>query len=120
MTPIYPGHRYSLSHLDGEGRTELQFVQRAPLHPPCEGVTNQEVLRAVIDRVKVLNAEVPWSGNAEIVKHLRMAILLHEARAIERHIDKHGFQVESVCLGEDGHFDLRLDVARSWLGKEPQ
>ncbi len=106
MKPIYPGHRYQLSHLDGDGFSELQFVQRAPLHPPCEGVTNQEVLRAIIDRVQVLDAEVPWHGNAEIIKHLRMAIALHEARAICRHIERHSFAIEKALLGPDGHLAL--------------
>ncbi|RWO08248.1 hypothetical protein [Mesorhizobium sp.] len=107
MRAIYPGHRYELNHLDGNGKSVLQFVQRSPLHVPMEGVTNQEVLRAVIDRVKSLDAEVPWAGNAQIIRHLRMAILLHESRAMERHIEKHDFAVEAVELGEDGHFKLQ-------------
>jgi len=94
---IYPGHRYELDHLDGEGKSVLQFVQREPLHAPLEGVTNQEVLRAVIDRVKALDEEVHWPGNAQIIRHLRMAILLHESRAIERHIERHDFAVGGGC-----------------------
>ncbi|TIL94661.1 MAG: hypothetical protein E5Y73_11165 [Mesorhizobium sp.] len=107
MRAIYPGHRYELDHLDGNGKSVLQFVQRLPLHVPMEGVTNQEVLRAVIDRVKSLDAEIPWAGNAQIIRHLRMAILLHESRAMERYIEKHEFAVEAVELGEDGHFKLQ-------------
>jgi hypothetical protein len=106
MTPVYPGHLYILDHLDGSGKTELQFVQRPVLHEPKEGVTNQEVLRAVIDRVKYLNTEVPWFGNSEIIYHLRMAIALHESRAITRRIKKHGFAIESAALGADGHLLL--------------
>lgn len=106
MKVLYPGHRYELDHLDGPGKTILQFVQRAPLHEPREGVLNQEVLRAIIDRVKVLDDEVPWRGNDEIIHHLRMAIALHEARAILRDVERHGLAVENIALDQRGHFAL--------------
>lgn len=115
MKFIYPGHRYFLSHLDGDGHSELQFVQRAPLHPPREGVTNQEVLRALIHRVQVLDAEVPWAGNAEIIRHLRMAIALHEARAILRHVEKNDFEIEKAKLGADGHLIIEMEACRAAL-----
>lgn len=108
MRAIYPGHRYELDHLDGDGKSILQFVQREPLHHGREGVTNQEVLRAIIDRIKVLDKEVHWPGNAQIIRHLRMAILLHEARAMERHVEIHDLAIEHVVLGSDGHFNLHL------------
>jgi len=109
MKTIYRGHTYELDHLDGDGKTILQFVQRRPHHQPKEGVTNQEVLRALIHRVKLLNEEAPWSGNAEILYHLRMALALHECRAILRHIEKDGLSVENLALNEeDGHWALRF------------
>ena len=87
MEVAYPGHRYLLHHTDSKEdsghSTVLQFVMRPPHHHPCEGVTNQEVLRALIDRVKVLDAELPWEGNSKILHHLRMALVLHEARALD-------------------------------------
>ena len=109
MRELYPGHLYELDHLDGKLKTTLQFIQRAPLHKPIEGPTNQEVIRAVIARVKHLDSESPWPGNARILYHLRMAIALHEARAVERHIEKHGLEVEHITLGQDGHFLLESD-----------
>lgn len=107
MKALYPGHLYSLDHLDGDGKTLLQFVQRPSLHAPREGVTNQEVLRAIIDRVKHLDGEVPWVGNVQIIYHLRMAIALHESRAIMRHIERHDFAIEDCALDSDGHLALR-------------
>lgn len=104
MRVIYPGHRYELDHLDGSGKTILQFISRAPLHAPVEGPTNQEVIRALIDRVKVLDAEVPWSGNEIILHHLRMALTLHECRALLRHVEKGHILPERLALGVDGHF----------------
>lgn len=65
MKEIYLGHTYELDHLDGDGKSTLQFVQRKPHHEPKEGVTNQEVIRAIIARVKVLDAEVPWGGGQQ-------------------------------------------------------
>jgi hypothetical protein len=110
MKVITPGHVYSLDHLDGPGRTLLNFVSRAPLHEPREGVINQEVLRALIDRVQFLNSEVPWQGNAQILHHLRMALALHEARAFLRHVEKGEIQPETLPVGRDGHMQIVGDT----------
>lgn len=106
MKVVVPGHDYELDHLDGDNKTRLQFVSRPPLHDHIEGVTNQEVIRALIDRVKVLDSEVRWEGNDKILWHLRMVIALHEARAIIRHVEKGYIKPEELLLGEDGHIQL--------------
>jgi hypothetical protein len=92
-----------LTHLDGEKTGKLNFVSRPP-HFECEGVNNQEVLRALIDRVFFLDAEKPWGRNAEIIMHLRKALLLHELRALELHVDKGEIAPEKIAVGRDGHF----------------
>lgn len=107
MHVIYPGHTYQLDNVDGPGGQTIQFLQRAPLHEPKPGILNQEVLRAVIDRVQVLDAEKPWEGNAEILFCLRRAILLHEIRAMERDLRSGRLKPELVRLDERGHFCLR-------------
>jgi len=104
MRVIKPGHLYALDQLDSDVAQQLQFVQRLPFHAPKPGVTNQEVLRALIDRVKVLNTEVPWQGNEQIIYHLRMALALHENRAVLRHIEKQQLPVEHYPTGPDGHW----------------
>lgn len=106
MRILHPGHEYLLDHLDGDGKTRLQFVQRLPFHAKKEGVLTQEVLRALIDRVQVLDKETPWEGNEEILYHLRMALALHEARALTRKVFKKELNPEHVTLGPDGHFKL--------------
>lgn len=98
------GHVYELNHLDGPNKTILQFVQRAPHHEPKEGVQCQEVLRALIHRVKILNSELSWTGNKEIIFHLRAALLLFETRALFRHLDKDEIEPEKFKTGDDGHF----------------
>lgn len=104
MKILYPGHRYELPHLDGEGKTILQFVQRPPFHKPRQGILNQDLFRALIDRVELLDSEVPWELNDEILFHLRMALGLHEARAMLRKIEKRQLLPEKVTTAPDGHF----------------
>lgn len=136
MKILYPGHKYELRQLDENLTTPpgiLQFVQREPLHPPVPGTTNQEVCRAMIDRIKVLDAEKPWWGNGDILRNLRMVIQLHETRAYERKREKAGLgkdpefaaatvhnwvitrhvSVEEIPVGEDGHWIIMKDEASS-------
>lgn len=108
MKEIYPGHTFELRHLDGDNVSTLQFVQRRPHHEPKEGTTNQEVLRALIRRVILLNSEQAWEGNIQILSHLRKALALHEVRALLKHIDKDSLPVESFPTGPDGHFTFGI------------
>lgn len=108
MRVIEPGHVYALSNLDGHPGEEqtIVFVNRllGPHGTRHPGILNQEAIRAVIDvidvvidRVNSLDAEMAWGGNAQSIKHLtdaqrllRLVILLHEQRALERKVDKDG------------------------------
>ena len=85
MKILEPGHIYALNVLDGLlGETDnLTFVNREPgkEHP---GYQTQEVLRALIDRTRHCDNCLRWPGNDLIIQHLRMALVLHEARALER------------------------------------
>lgn len=103
---MYAGHRYLMAQLDSDDEQAIQFVQREPLHSPLAGVQNQEVLRVLIDRVKVLHAEKPWTGNERILFHLRMALTLHELRALEYKVSKGKLEPELVAVDADGHFML--------------
>lgn len=103
MKVLIAGHLYELSHLDGDGGQRLQFVDRNH-GMDSEGTYNQEVLRVLIDRVKFLDDEVPWEGNGQILHHLRMALVLHEARALCRKVEKGKLLPESLIVGPDGHF----------------
>ncbi len=107
MKVLIEGHKYALRHLDGDQETIIQFVSRPP-HEPIEGITNQELIRALIDRVKFLHREKPWSRNAEIIYHLRMALTLHELRALELHVINGELEPEKIVTGPDGHFKLDI------------
>lgn len=106
MKIVRAGHEYLLNRLDGENHELLNFVNR---DHGCDktGTTNQEVLRVLIDRVKFLDSEVPWVGNATILQHLRMALVLHESRHLERAAEKGKILPEEIVTSiDDGHFKL--------------
>ena len=110
MRIIEKGHRYQLASLDGECDQQLPFVRRfrgVDNHP---GTTCQEVLRALIDRVETIDAEVPWAGNQEILALFRRAIVLFETRALERRVEKGELLPERVVTSvRDGHFKLEVE-----------
>jgi len=120
MKVIEPGHVYELTSLDGDGKPEvLRFVNRetGTEHP---GTQTQEVLRAQIDVLEVLidrtnhcDGCLSWQGNERIVKamseaqrQLRLALLFHEQRAMERKMEKDGWKPETTAVAGDGHFPV--------------
>lgn len=103
MKVIDPGHCYELDFLDGEPEvvcddqdlTELHenrltFVKREGAGYPGNvghhpGTNLQEVLRAMIERVKYLDSQIPHVNNSGILVNLRHSLWLLEQRAAERH-----------------------------------
>lgn len=94
MRIIDPGHHYELDVFDGDAtgyRSMLRFMKRVgdgyPYnHPPTYPGTNcQEVIRALIDRVKYLHRQIPHPQNGAILDGLRVALMAFELRAAERH-----------------------------------
>lgn len=119
MHIIEPGHIYALNWLDGQpntnvgpssinriiGENTLIFVNREK-GTEHAGTQTQEVIRALIDRTQHCDNCLRWDGNDRIIYHLRMALALHEARAIERKTEKGYIKPEMLMTGEDGHFKL--------------
>lgn len=100
MKVIDPGHEYALDWLDGkpplvrpggvEDGNRLLFVKRSGEGYPGNtgrrpGTNMQEVLRALIDRVKYLDGQVHDQRNDRVIDKLREAIWLLEDRAAQRH-----------------------------------
>lgn len=113
MKVLETGHIYQpamrrVTSLAGKDLTDeqtLTFVNKQPgqVH---DGTTTQEVIRILIDRTRHCANCMPHPNNERIVYHLRMALALHEARAIERQIEKGEITPEYVEVGDNGHFKL--------------
>jgi hypothetical protein len=105
MKVIDKGHEYLLQNNKTlSGGTGLTFFKDATINSNgYAGTTNQEVLRALIDRVKFLDKQVPHAGNQDIIYHLRQALILHEMRHLQRLVDK-GEAVELIKINKNGHF----------------
>lgn len=105
------GHVYELANRSVEtdkphtSAQELVFVNKEP-GAEHNGTTTQEVIRVLIDRTRHCNNCLPHPNNERVIYHLRMALALHEARAIERKVAK-GDMIEYIVTGEDGHFALK-------------
>jgi len=106
---VEPGHIYRLFQLDLAPNYRpndlLVFVNREE-GTEHAGTQTQEVIRALIDRTAHCDRCLRWEGNDLIIQHLRMALVLHEARALMRKTQKGIIKPEEITLGEDGHFLL--------------
>jgi 8-oxo-dGTP diphosphatase len=94
MNAINPGHVYELFQMDCDSelleRNLLTFVKReGPGYPGNvghhAGTNLQDVMRALIDRVKYLNNQIPAFSNRIVLLALRVALLALEIRAARRH-----------------------------------
>lgn len=94
MEVIDPGHTYHLRSLDlphgDRGFAILKFVKReGPGYPGNvghhSGTTTQEVLRALIERAKYVDNQIPDPGNLMVIRCLRDSIWYLEERAARRH-----------------------------------
>ena len=110
------GHEYELDERFGDGTPgiagtqSIRFVNREPGHEH-DGVTTQEVIRALIDRTQYCDKCLPWSGNKEIVKHLRMALAIHEARALIRKVERGDLAIERLEKSNSDHHLVTPDFA---------
>jgi hypothetical protein len=90
MRILDSGHTYVLDSLDGKRKNTLSFVKREGPGFPGNvghhaGTNCQEVLRALIDRVKYLEWQIPHRNNETILNRLEQALWLFEDRAAKRH-----------------------------------
>lgn len=122
MRVIDPGHVFALAFLDGSITSPempkhgvllsstLTFVKRegagypgnAGHHP---GTNLQEVLRALISRVKYLEGQESHPNNTIIIFALRHAIWLLEQRAAERHGRSFTLEAAGILRIEDNSIE---------------
>ena len=85
MKIVDPGHIYILQgNKNTDPCTLLFFKDEAINDSGHGGTTNQEVCRALIDRIKFLNNQQPCILNETMIIFLRSVIELHEMRAAEQ------------------------------------
>ena len=107
MKTIVAGHEYELDNIRDDGCQKLNF-RNINNGADAVGTSNQEVVRALIDRVKFLDNQVHWHGTELILQHLRMVIALHESRHLERMAQKKEYDPEEIEINNRGHFDLKI------------
>jgi hypothetical protein len=111
MEVVVKGHTYKLTNLHYKGFTTLNFYKDPSINEGgvALGTNCQEVIRALIDRVEFLDGQKPWSGNQDIIAHLRAALALFEARAIIRKVEK-GLSIEKLPVSTDGHLIIAQEI----------
>ena len=107
MEVIEPGHIFDLAPLDGDKPERLTFVMRTGENYPGnkqkhQGTNIQEVIRALISRVKYLNAQKPHVTNECCIIYLRLMLYNLELRAAEMHkrtpdFDPYEIELLPVC-----------------------
>jgi hypothetical protein len=115
MRVLDPGHQYELSvissHLEPERAARdgtlipetLTFVKRVGDHypgnkqPQYSGTTTQEVIRALIDRTKYVDNQIPSNHNVVVIDGLRSALYSLELRAAAERGDRPYFDLETCA-----------------------
>ena len=105
MECLDAGHTYLLDDNKKPSKTTIiTFFKDEKINGDgYDGTTNQEVLRALIDRVEFLDNQVQSPYTDRILNHLRMALILHEARHLERLVER-GERIEDIIPKKTGHF----------------
>lgn len=86
MRVIDPGHVYELDSIDGGEPQRLVFVKReGPRYPGNighhPGTQMQEVLRALIERARYVQAQIPCAETEGAIRAMQLALMLMEIRA---------------------------------------
>ena len=103
MKVLNRGHVYKLNNNKSPSHSILTFFKDKKINGEgFDGTTNQEVLRALIDRIKFLDEQEPHPNNKEIIYCLRKANILHEQRHLDRLLEK-GVEIENLETFNDSH-----------------
>lgn len=89
---LIPGHRYKLDLFEDKSQsTEIQFIQKECVNQETgelktinDGVTNEQLLEVLIDRMNSLQARFPCRENAIATTHIETALLWLEKRTADR------------------------------------
>lgn len=117
MRCLDAGHSYLVSGYDGGEPQKIEFMKReGEMYPgnvgSHPGTNCQELLRVLIDRVKYLDGQIPYSGDAKIVIRLQECLYIFEERAAERHHCEGMFQVGMGVIGTLDSLEKQPTCAR--------
>lgn len=89
MKVLIRGHQYLLEGHEGKVQQTLVFIEKFPtvsgrLKTITDGTTNEEVLKVLIDRLKVLHEKLPSSESWQALKHIQRALVVLESRTALR------------------------------------
>lgn len=121
MRIIDKGHTYALRVLDGVEEVVLTFVKHVGKKfpgndgEPYPGTTNQEVLRALIDRTKYVNNQMYDARNQLAIDYMRKTLFLFEQRAASMHgcnLISVPRDIENCRVTKNGH------LQQFWVSKE--
>ena len=103
MKVIDPGHDYLLDSLDGGEPIRLTFVKRN--EPPEKypgndsaypGTQIQEVLRALLERCRYLEGQIPCMQTEAVAAAFEQSLWLLEQRHVERHGDPDALDIYPI------------------------
>lgn len=105
MKVVDPGHVYLLDALDGDAVQTLVFVKREGAKYPGNvghhsGTTLQEVIRALIERCRYVNNQIPCPETEAVASLLVTALFLLESRAARRHGRAFDVPLETIVAGQ--------------------
>ncbi len=92
MKVITEGHRYELENFENPNRPGqiLQFIEKTPsdqtggLLTKCDGTTNEDVMRVLINRIQFLNGKFPCRENSIAITKLEESLMWLEKRTADR------------------------------------
>jgi len=86
MNVLTPGHLYELDNHEGSGKQTIQFLQKfnSQAWSAVEGVTNEEVIKVLIDRIIFLNSISPCRENSLAITKLEEALMWLNKRTQNR------------------------------------
>lgn len=91
MKVIVPGHRYEVASFENTNDQVIDFIHKQPKENApgefvtlCDGTTNEELLRVLINRTEFLNSQFPCRENSIAITKMQEALMWFEKRTTDR------------------------------------
>lgn len=89
---LCPGHKYYLPNFDNPVyATVIQFIEKEPIEEGSselkvvnDGITNEQLLEVLADRIDFLNKKFPCRENSIALTHIETALLWLNKRTSDR------------------------------------